>query len=102
MNGGEISGNTAWAGGGVFLKKGSFEKTPAFGSYTSGVIFGNTATGNTRPNTVYTAQVVYWDGGLYSNVSYRFSSLDSNTGITTKNFDIPPSWEGQSRALDTL
>ncbi len=103
MNGGSIVNNTAVAGGGVFIKIAVFEKTNSFGSYTSGVISGNTATG-TKTYSSHTAQVVYWDGYFVNwsgGIHYRGNNLDEYTGITTKNWNSPP-WEGDCRMNEAL
>ena len=101
MNGGSIINNTAKAGGGVFIKNSLFEKTPAFASYTSGVISGNIVTLD-RPETYLTSNLVFFGGWGYDPVRYNASPLDQNTAITTKNFNDPVWQSSRSRAFDVI
>jgi hypothetical protein len=64
MRGGEISGNNAGEkGGGIFVSAGnagSFTKSPAQGSNTSGIIYGNDA-GTALRNSAPEGAALYWN-----------------------------------------
>jgi uncharacterized repeat protein (TIGR02543 family) len=108
MNGGEIRDNTAWAGGGVFLRLNAlsdeniyFEKKPALDSSTSGIICDNTAYGNHYSETYLTSQVAFWSSyrvGIYGPVYYRSNPLNQYDEISTKSGS--PTWEGEINGLD--
>jgi uncharacterized repeat protein (TIGR02543 family) len=109
MNGGEISDNTAWAGGGVFLRLDAlsdetvyFEKKPADGSLSSGVICDNTAYGDHFTNTYLTSQVAFWSSyrvGSYGPVKYRSRPLSQIDVISTKS---AAGWEGEDYADEII
>jgi hypothetical protein len=101
MNGGEISANNAWYGGGVYAdvyslyvmhpwrpwSTGIFKKEPLPGTEKSGVIYGYPANGKEN----YAAGPTVYYRGNYA--WYRFRTLGEYDAITT--VDTDNGWDGR-------
>jgi hypothetical protein len=101
MTGGEISGNTAVAGGGVGIYGAGFNfiaeqfvKKPPFGTTASGVIYGLDGPNDKKNISTIKANcaaVAYHNGRPYGDITYRANTLDTYTGITTDN--LSAAWD---------